>query len=344
MATVAIVGAGLAGLACGKALQASGNTVVWLEKSRGVGGRFATRRLSDSWVDHGVRYWAPSGLQALTQQLLSDGILHPWSAQGFVWQGELKPSSRVVYCAEQGVNAIAKYLAQGCDIRRQHRVTALTKTESGWQLTAHSPEGTVQIETDMVVLAIPAPQVMPLLEPLDTLATHHLQSVEYDACLSLMLTYDALPETRPLNHLEGWYVLAEDAVLSWLSLDSSKPSANRSSTSTGLLQTQPGFATQYLQQLDSLPPHTSAAETLLQKTIAAMLTAAATIVPGLQQPQSSRLHRWRYSTVKQPYPKAMLTTHWPSLLGCGDWCCPDELTGLAAAYASGLAAAASLKC
>ena len=344
MATVAVVGAGLAGLACGKALQASGKTVIWLEKSRGVGGRLATRRLSGSWVDHGVRYWAPSGLQTLSQQLLNDGILHPWSAQGFVWQGELKQSSRVVYCADRGLNAIAKYLAQGCDIRRQHRVTTLTKTESGWQLMAHSPEGAVQIETDMVVLAIPAPQVMPLLEPLDKLATHRLQSVEYDACLSLMLTYDTLPEARPLNHFEGWYVLAEDAVLSWLSLDSSKPNAKPASIKTGLLQTQPSFAAQYLQQLDSLPPNAAAVETLLQETIAAMLTAAATIVPGLQQPQSSRLHRWRYSTVKQPYPRTMLTTQWPSLVCCGDWCCPEELTGLAAAYASGLAAAASLKC
>ncbi|MFN9939342.1 MAG: FAD-dependent oxidoreductase, partial [bacterium] len=41
---VVVVGAGVAGLACAGALRESGASVVVLEKSRGVGGRCATRR------------------------------------------------------------------------------------------------------------------------------------------------------------------------------------------------------------------------------------------------------------------------------------------------------------
>ena len=169
MMTVAVIGAGMAGLTCGRMLQAAGYEVTWFEKSRGVGGRLATRRLaSGGWVDHGVRYWADQGggLQTLTQELLTQGILHEWPAKGFFWAGGLQPKPGMVYCGDRGVNAIAKHLAHGCDIRRQHRVNALAKTASGWQLIADSPDGPIKFQADAVVLAIPAPQVLPLLQPL----------------------------------------------------------------------------------------------------------------------------------------------------------------------------------
>ena len=43
-AAVAVIGAGLAGAACARGLQAAGVQVTVFDKSRGVGGRLATRR------------------------------------------------------------------------------------------------------------------------------------------------------------------------------------------------------------------------------------------------------------------------------------------------------------
>ncbi|CAN0525952.1 unnamed protein product, partial [Scytosiphon promiscuus] len=49
---IAIIGAGLAGLAAGRALAETGMTPVIFEKSRGLGGRLATRRMDFGPIDH----------------------------------------------------------------------------------------------------------------------------------------------------------------------------------------------------------------------------------------------------------------------------------------------------
>ena len=47
--TVAVIGAGIAGAACARALTLAGHSVRVFDKSRGPGGRLATRRVE--WVD-----------------------------------------------------------------------------------------------------------------------------------------------------------------------------------------------------------------------------------------------------------------------------------------------------
>ena len=49
---IAIIGAGLAGLSAARALTAAGHTPVVFEKSRGLGGRLATRRTEFGPIDH----------------------------------------------------------------------------------------------------------------------------------------------------------------------------------------------------------------------------------------------------------------------------------------------------
>ena len=58
---VVIVGAGIAGLSAAAELVASGRRVVVLEKSRGVGGRMATRRVGDAVCDHGAQFFTVRG-------------------------------------------------------------------------------------------------------------------------------------------------------------------------------------------------------------------------------------------------------------------------------------------
>ncbi len=53
---VAVVGAGLAGLAAARELDAAGHEVVIYEKSRGAGGRTSTRQSPHGRFDHGAPF------------------------------------------------------------------------------------------------------------------------------------------------------------------------------------------------------------------------------------------------------------------------------------------------
>ena len=68
----AVVGAGLAGLAAARALVAADRAVDLFEKSRGTGGRVATRRALGTTFDHGAQYFTvrDSGFSA--------ALARPW--------------------------------------------------------------------------------------------------------------------------------------------------------------------------------------------------------------------------------------------------------------------------
>ena len=55
--TVAVIGAGMTGITCARALYVAGYDVTVFEKSRGLGGRMATRRVGKTLtIDHGAQF------------------------------------------------------------------------------------------------------------------------------------------------------------------------------------------------------------------------------------------------------------------------------------------------
>ena len=79
---VAIIGAGMAGLAAARLLREAGASCTIFDKSRGLGGRMATRRTGDFSFDHGAQYFTARGPRF--RALVDD-----WSAAGHAagWYG-----------------------------------------------------------------------------------------------------------------------------------------------------------------------------------------------------------------------------------------------------------------
>jgi renalase len=327
---VVVIGAGLAGLTCAQRLQQMGYQVVVVEKSRGVGGRLATRRLHGTFADHGTCYLSPKNhlFQQLVNHLVELNVVQPWLEEVYEWRadGELHrpPAADRTprYASQQGMTAIAKFLARGLDIRLNQRTIGLELTGNRrWQVTSEetTPDSTARTDlwAEAVVCTVPAPQAITLLQslPESVLAPdfiRRLKSVQFFPCLSAIAGYppnchqdwlNRYPEVRAIK-------IADDSDLAWIGLDSSKRAS--SPQPVFVLQSTAAFAEKHLEVTDLQP----AAGKLLKQ-------AAKRFAPWLETPDWLQIHRWRYAFA--PGSSAETETHWvsnaPIPLACaGDWC------------------------
>jgi predicted NAD/FAD-dependent oxidoreductase len=118
MSDVVVIGAGMSGIACARALQAEGVAVRLIDKGRGIGGRIATRRTAVAGntitFDHGVQYLDQSeGAAAIAE--LGKGAVDAWH----LGDG----TSRTV--GTPGMAALPKALANGLNVTLNTRVTTV---------------------------------------------------------------------------------------------------------------------------------------------------------------------------------------------------------------------------
>ncbi len=348
---VAIIGAGLTGLTCARQLRAAGLAVCVLDKSRGLGGRMATRRVSSQThgqrnnqdyvpvrADHGLRYWQQSAvLEPLTDELIAAGVLQTWDVSAY----ELRQHNvlelmerQAVYVARTGMSAIAKHMASGLvpeeSLLTNHRAVELSPDAGGWRIEC---EDRKVVMARRCAIAIPAPQAADLLEARSddmtslSNALSQLRSVEYNPCLTVIAGYGSQTDMGNLDP-DGWMVT--DTVGSstdWVGLDSSK--RDRAADTVIVIHSKPAFAERYLETGDLQP----AASVLLRAN-------ARKFCDWIAQPDWFQIHQWRYAQVKKPYSGSALSVT-RSLIAGGDWCSPSpgNPKNINAAYLSGLAIA-----
>ncbi len=146
---VAVVGAGLCGLAAARELTALGHEVTVVEKSRGLGGRLAARRAEGTVLDHGSRVVAAPAGTAL--RALIDGLEVP---------DRVDLPDGVAFAT--GATRLAKLMAEGLDVRLGVRLAALRA--AGAALELGDEQGNTHGVVDAVVVTAPAPQAADLLE------------------------------------------------------------------------------------------------------------------------------------------------------------------------------------
>lgn len=171
---VAVIGAGLSGLRCARTLADAGAAVVVFDKSRGVGGRMATRRLSgvgadgQPWqaeADHGVPSFGVRGaaFADAVRAAVARGWLRPWQPRRAPG-GEPCAPDAPQWLAAPAMKGWCAALAEGLDVRLQVPVDALLRGGAGWTVLAGGL--VVASGFDEVVLALPPAQAAPLLRPL----------------------------------------------------------------------------------------------------------------------------------------------------------------------------------
>jgi hypothetical protein len=181
---VLIIGAGVSGLLLGSHLK---NKAIILEKSRGVGGRIANRRVEDLGFDHGAPYLADDPL--VRETLVEFGL-----------EGEVQNDSQGIFLLNS-MTRFPKELTQDLIIKKSTRAEIISRTNESWKVTCDNGE---IYESTTLVITAPLPQALELLDKNNLSYSAELKTVTFiKAVMALIITSDgALPDlpTNSLTH------------------------------------------------------------------------------------------------------------------------------------------------
>lgn len=244
---MAVVGAGLAGLACARSLADRGVEVALFDKGRSVGGRLATRRIPPHTFDLGAQYFTVRDelFQNRVRSWLEQGVCAPWRGRIVALDGSgdaprpVEPIERFVGTPD--MSALARHLAENLGVNTGQRVERIERTEGALRLrgtrakagTTLGPAAPGALAPDdlgafgCVVLCLPANQAVALLEPVSPRLAQEARAVAFEPCFALGLLAGAEDEALRALDLDGAFVGRENepsaSLLSWVARDSSKP-------------------------------------------------------------------------------------------------------------------------
>ena len=316
---IAVVGAGMAGLACARALHRHGLAPRVLEKSRGLGGRMATRRseLGDRF-DHGAQFVTARDprFAAELQVLAQAGAARPWAPR-------LPPGSEAPshpwWIGTEGMRPLLGPLAEVIDVRLQATVVGLSRHDGRWRLALDGDEHLDGF--DAVAITAPAPQARVLLERAGSPLAAALDAVETAPCWALMLAFG----TRWEVPFEAGR-LEDDGPVAWLARQSSR-FAGDDGIDRWVVHASPAWSREHLEYApDAVVPQ-------LLSALAAQLGAPP------PPPVVAQAHRWRYAMTTRPLGQPFLADPAAGLWAGGDWCLGARVEN---AFQSGIALAGSI--
>jgi renalase len=320
---IAVIGAGVSGAACAGALQKCGVQVTVFDKSRGVGGRMATRRVAWTGVDgkqrfsdfdHGAQHFSAQRprFRAALQRAEQAGCVAPWHA--CVHSATPGLTGRRSHVAVPTMPALARHLMERVPVRLERPVMRLQRDADGWQVVLSG--GDIAGPFDQVVLAMPPAQAAVLLAGHQDAWADALSGVEMLPCWTLMAVTDEVD--WPWDAAEP-----PRGPLAWVARNDRKPQR----------RAVPGYAcwvahatAEWSQQHVDAEP---------QAVTALLKSALAQVLPRQQAGavlawHHTSAHRWRYAVPLRAAPGQHDYFWWDAALGlavCGDFLAGGQVEG-----------------
>jgi len=316
-----VVGAGISGLLAASTLQREGWEVTVLDKSRSIGGRMATRRVSEGNFDYGAQFFTVRGerFAGLVERWLRAGVASEWT-RGFAdAEGQPNEDGHPRYRGSEGMTSIPKHIANGLDVRTGERAVRVDDGNDGWEVVCESG---LRAVSNALVLAAPVPQALDTISPgsyrLPDGARRQLRAVSYDPCLALMVLLDG-----PTGVPDPGGMQIKGEPLDWIGDNKRK---GISEVPAVTIHAGPEWSRSHFED-----DETEVIESMISLAGDHLGTDLAPAVVA------TSLARWRYSWVTNPHSEpCLVASDDPPLLFCGDAFGQAKVEGAAL---SGLAAA-----
>lgn len=306
---IAVVGAGIAGLAAARALRDRRHAVRVFERAPIPGGRCATRVITaielprglsgEVAFDHGAQYFTvrDDRFSEIAAEWERDKVIGKWTGRivsfdGEGWEDVEQGTNR--YVGTPGMIAIPAALAQGLDVAYGTKIESIAS---------------LRHDFDRVIVAIPSDQAAVLGATFTTVAMK--------PCWAVMAAF----EERVAARFDAAFV--NGSALSWIARNTSKPKRNYR-IDAWVLHASTSWSEAHF---DDRPDDVGAF----------LMEAFDDLVPsGLPKAFFATMHRWKYATADPPLAAGVIGDPSSRVICCGDWCRGSRIED---AYLSGLMAA-----
>jgi predicted NAD/FAD-dependent oxidoreductase len=321
-APIAIIGTGIAGLSAAQALHAAGHEIQLFDKSRGSGGRMASKRSDVGALDLGAQYFTARDRRFVdaVQQWQARGWVAEWTPNLYNSRnGQLSasPDEQVRWVGSPRMSAITRALLGALPVHFSCRITEVFRGTQHWHL--QDAEGHGHGPFSHVVIATPPAQASALLAAAPKLAGA-ASSVVMEPTWAVALAFANPLDTK----VDGCFV--QDSPLDWLTRNRSKPGRD-GSPDTWVLHASSSWSKQHLDM-----PKEAVIEHL-HGTFAELIDCT------MPEPIFSLAHRWLYARPASAHQWGSLADAHVGLYACGDWCLSGRVEG---AWLSGQDAARKL--
>lgn len=320
----AIVGAGIAGLACARTLVQAGHRVTVFEKLAQAGGRMATHQTPFGSFDYGTQYFTARDARFIhALQAAAQGVCRPWSAntvrvldaQGRVTESDL-PAREAHWVPVPAMDALPRHwaapLEQAGQIEYQTQVTRIERdalSPKRWQLRTAGAQDTQHVFSgfDAVVLATTSGQSSTLLQASEQAPKLRqlIDQAEVGPCWTLML---AFPQAnQPTLHSLGPQWNAARSThhrIAWLARESSKP--RRATVERWTVQASVAWSHEHF-------------EDDAARVQAKLLKAFAEVTGIRAEPSHAEVKCWRYAQTLKPVGRTHLWDAKTRIGVCGDY-------------------------
>jgi len=197
---IAIIGAGFSGSYLSHKLNTEGHEVTLFEKSRGVGGRMATRYMENTAVNHGC-----NTIQATVKEFKA-------FCDSMVEKNLLDKKEENSYTASS-INTMLKQLTKEIRLEKNTLVTAIEYHDD--QYTLRDNNYVSYKGFDFLIFTLPAEQILNLDFNMDESIANQLAEVSYDSVTTLVLTGKNISDLdkiqlSKMNHLKKLYAPQEN--------------------------------------------------------------------------------------------------------------------------------------